>query len=149
MPRHGRLTAAATFEQLYDPAVSSYWGVVIAQSCGDRGVGDGLMALAHRRVGAWDVVLADVPEADLGRTVAELRRRMIPADDDCWYAHFFRDDQLVVVFQDRVFVATTEPTSWTDVIAHGRRHGIPEAQLDFEPRTRAAARRWFSLQRTD
>lgn len=123
----------------------SYWGVVVAQSCADRGMGEGLATLAHRRVGEWDVVLADVPEVDLEQTVADLRRRMIPADDDCWYAHFFRGDRLVVVFQDQVFVVTTEPASWSEVIAHGRRHGIPDAQLDFEPRTRADARRWFAL----
>ncbi|WP_448060794.1 hypothetical protein [Cellulomonas hominis] len=70
---------------------------------------------------------------------------MVPVDDDCWYAHFFRDDRLVVVSSDRVFIVTTDDGSWSDVVEYGRRRGIPDEQLDFEPRTVAGARERFVL----
>lgn len=87
----------------------------------------------------------DVREVELERTIGELRARMVPIEEDCWYAHFFRGDSLVVVFQDRVFAVTTVADSWSEVIAHGRRWGVPDEQLDFEPRTAAVARDWFAL----
>jgi hypothetical protein len=97
------------------------------------------------RTGEWELVLVEVPAAELEDAIAELRARMVPVDDECWYAHFFRDDRLVVVFQDRVLAATTDDSSWSEIVEHGRRRGVPDEQLDFEPRTVAGARERFGL----
>lgn len=142
---YASLGSTTRFEHLYDGAVESFWGVVVDQSCGDRGIPDGLEVVATLRTGGWELVLVEVPAAELEDAITELRARMVPIDDECWYAHFFRDDRLVVVFQDRVFVATTDDGSWSELLEYGRRRGIPDEQLDFEPRTVAGARERFAL----
>jgi len=49
-----------------------------------------------------------------------------------WYAHFWRDQQITVVYADARFeIVANDRSTWTDAVAHGRRHGIPEEQLDF------------------
>ena len=49
-----------------------------------------------------------------------------------WYAHFWRDRELVVIFSDARFVMDrTDRSTWTAALEHGRAKGIPEEQLDF------------------
>lgn len=70
---------------------------------------------------------------------------MVNINEDCWYAHFFRDQELIVVYQDRVFRATGDPSTWEEPIRYGRAHGIPLEQLDFHPRTKVDARSFFDV----
>ena len=49
-----------------------------------------------------------------------------------WYAHFWADDQLIVVFSDTRFEASrTDRSTWRPAIEHGVSQGIPEQELDF------------------
>lgn len=73
---------------------------------------------------------------------------MIKIKNDCWYAHFFCEQSLIVVFQDKAFKVTIDPNSWEEVIEYGLKHNIPIEQLDFKPRTREDAMRFFELQST-
>jgi hypothetical protein len=50
-----------------------------------------------------------------------------------YYVHFYRDDEVIVAFKDKVLHMTTDKSTWKDVIVHGRGLGIPEKQLDFFP----------------
>ena len=50
-----------------------------------------------------------------------------------FYAHFHRDNELIVVFRDRVFRVSPEEATWGEAREHGRRLGIVEKQLDFIP----------------
>jgi len=60
-------------------------------------------------------------------------------------AHCFRGNELVVVFRDAAFRITSDPASWGPPIEHGSAAGVPREQLDFHPRTRAAAEAFFQL----
>jgi hypothetical protein len=49
-----------------------------------------------------------------------------------WYAHFWEGGRITVVYSDARFeILGHDHTTWTDAITHGRRHGIPDEQLDF------------------
>jgi hypothetical protein len=49
-----------------------------------------------------------------------------------WYAHFWRDDSMIVIFHDARFeVHRTDRATWVPAIEHGRAKGIPDEQLDF------------------
>jgi hypothetical protein len=49
-----------------------------------------------------------------------------------WYAHFWNEDRMIVVYDDRQFeVARHDRRTWTEAIEHGRAQGIPEEELDF------------------
>ncbi len=50
-----------------------------------------------------------------------------------WYAHFWKDQRMTVIFSDARFeVASDDRSTWTPVIEHGRRHGILDRELDFK-----------------
>lgn len=49
-----------------------------------------------------------------------------------WYAHFWNDTEMIVVFKNKVFAFLREDReSYVSVKEHGRSLGIPEEQLDF------------------
>ena len=50
-----------------------------------------------------------------------------------FYAHFYRENELIIVYKDRVFSITTEKSSWSEAIGYGKSLGIPASQLDFYP----------------
>lgn len=69
--------------------------------------------------------------------------------DEPWYAHYFCDDDLVIVFQDAIVRVGTDPETWGPAIEAGSVRGIPREQLDFRPRTRADALEFFELSEKD
>ncbi len=49
-----------------------------------------------------------------------------------WYAHFFVQDKLIVVYNDKQFeLVKNDRKTWKDAIEHGKAQGIPENELDF------------------
>ncbi len=51
---------------------------------------------------------------------------------DGWYAHFWDDENLAIVYNNCMFeVSRTNKLSWLDAIEHGKQQGIPEQELDF------------------
>jgi hypothetical protein len=50
-----------------------------------------------------------------------------------FYFHFYQNNELIVVFKDKVFHIITNPETWKDAIEYGINKGIPKTQLDFFP----------------
>ena len=49
-----------------------------------------------------------------------------------WYAHFWKGDKIVVVYNDAQFeLDKGDMSTWKEAIEHGRAQGIPEDELDF------------------
>ena len=120
-----------------------YLGIVIEDSLQDSTALQRLTVLARRLYGAWDFVLVRVPVGKLRQQVQALQQNMVT--DDTWYCHFFRADELLVVFRDATFAVTTDPASWTPAIEHGLVRGVPRDQLYFHPRTRDTAEAFFRV----
>ncbi len=123
---------------------NEYWGIVIDRSLRDDQILGNLNVIAKRQVGTWGFVLVSIGSDMLAATLAMLQDNMIDIHDDCWYAHFFLDPELIIVYQDRVFAVTVDRSTWTEPIEYGIAHGIPMKQLDFHPRTVMDARSFFN-----
>lgn len=121
-----------------------YLGIVIQQSLKDRTIVAPARVLARKRVKTWVFLLVGVAEADLEEHIRVLQKSMVT--DDTWYAHYFRDQELVVVFRDAVFRAGLEPDTWGPLVEYGLNKGIPLEQLDFKPRTFQGAGEFFGLE---
>ena len=49
-----------------------------------------------------------------------------------WYAHFWKDDKIIVVYDDKQFeLDKNDKSTWKEAIQHGKNQGIPENELDF------------------
>lgn len=50
-----------------------------------------------------------------------------------WYAHFWRGDDIIVVFPRKKFaVKYSDQDTWKEAVAYGESIGIPTEQLDFK-----------------
>lgn len=119
-------------------AETEYHGQVVGLSQRDKRIFRTLKVIGRRKIlwGAITVFKIEVPAADLEQVIRRLQENMstkVLFISQEFYAHFYRGSQLVIVFRDRVFRATTDRTTWTTAIAHGREMGIRERQLDFSP----------------
>lgn len=112
-----------------------YVGVVIEQSLRDPGFLDTVDVVLRQRDpnGTWIFLVLRLAEGEAFKAFARLRSAL--SDGQPWYAHFFHGDELVVVYSDAVFHMTIHPASWAEARSHGRKLGIPEGQLDFQPNT--------------
>jgi hypothetical protein len=52
-----------------------------------------------------------------------------------FYFHFYRNNELIVVFRDKIFRVSPDKSTWGEVIAHGHQLKIADTQLDFTPNT--------------
>jgi hypothetical protein len=49
-----------------------------------------------------------------------------------WYTHFWKDDKIIVVYNDKQFeILKDDKSTWEKAIEHGRLQGIPENEFDF------------------
>ena len=125
--------------------MSDYLGIVVDRSLKSEDFINYLRVVATRKAGSWRLLLVSVVAQEVDAQIQELQRNMVLVKEDCWYAHFFRDNDLIVAYQDRTFRATLEPATWVDAVQYGMDNGIPRGQLDFQPRTRADAAVYFAV----
>ncbi|MGZ4387688.1 MAG: hypothetical protein ACXVZO_12215 [Gaiellaceae bacterium] len=121
----------------------SYLGIVVEQSLTDPSFLQEIDVVASESEGpgSWRFLLVRIDPELLDEELARLRRAL--ATDEPWYAHAFRDRELIVVFADALFWLTTDPASWSPAVEHGLAAGIPPEQLDFWPHTLEQARDRF------
>jgi hypothetical protein len=78
-------------------------------------------------LGRWHLYWIEANDETIGRIQEQMKHG--------WYSHFWRGDQLLVVFNDARFdVRRWDPSSWTAPIEHGEQQGIPRDELDFPSR---------------
>ena len=110
-------------------------GYVIEQSLDDAGFLDGTTQDVRSwpdDPDAWRIRVLAVPDTDIETVVSKTMEHLNA--DQPWYAHFWNDSRLKVVFKDRDFEAGADPADWSEIISHGKELAVPKAQLDFEPR---------------
>lgn len=122
-----------------------YFGIIVEQSLKDVSVLQEFEIRADKRIGSWRLLLVSVPEEEIEPKMRRLQDHMIGVSEDCWYAHFFKDETLYVVYQDAIFRTSVDPEDWDEAIRYGLTNGIPREQLDFRPRTAEEAMATFGL----
>lgn len=123
----------------------NYYGIVIEQSLKNPDIINEIDLVAQKQKGSWNFLLLSIPENELENQLKKLQNSMIHIDDECWYSHFFRDESMIVVYQDALFKTTVNPNDWKEVITYGINHGVPIEQLDFDPHTKKEAFNLFEL----
>ena len=115
-----------------------YHGIMIDRSQKNRSIFTSLRIIGKKRVLAGLVTLykIEVPENridEICKTVMKNMSEHFLFLKQEYYAHFYRDDELIIVFRDRIFKVTPDPATWTDAVMHGRALGIRGNLLDFIP----------------
>ncbi len=79
----------------------------------------------------WVIYGIVVQENEVSKVIKSIQDNM--CDNEPWYAHLYNDEDLIVIYKQKVFFTTPEKSAWAESIAFGKLLGIPEDQLDFRP----------------
>lgn len=111
-----------------------YHGIIIEQGLKDKNILNENIILGNKKGNSWNLIKVSIASDELQQFVNIVQQNLIEDDEGIpYYAHFYCENNLVVVFPLKIFHVTTISDTWSDVIAYGKSLGIPESQLDFFP----------------
>ncbi len=109
--------------------MNEYHGIVIDVSQKNKDIFKKLKIIGKKVSGEWVLYKISVPAENISNKISTLQKGMA----DGFYFHFYRDNELVVVFKDRIFNIETDRSTWNAAVEYGKSLGIPGKQLDFRP----------------
>jgi hypothetical protein len=57
-------------------------------------------------------IISELMSLDAETLPGRLSQLAAFARDEYWYAHFFREDQCIIVYRDCIYNCSTDPASW-------------------------------------
>ncbi len=111
--------------------MEEYHGILVDVSQKDKSVFNGLNVLGKKASedGEWVLYRVGVGLEKIDEILKRLQKNMV----DGFYFHFYKDNDLIVVFKERIFRVKTDKSTWGEVFEYGKSLKIPEEQLDFFP----------------
>jgi len=79
----------------------------------------------------WILFGIEVLRSALNSTIIDIQNNL--KENQPYYAHLYDDEDLIVIFKNKVLKATPHSSTWKEIIEYGIRLGIPRDQLDFWP----------------
>lgn len=79
----------------------------------------------------WTLFGIEVPNDRIEFVIADIRANM--KFDKPYYAHLYNDNDLLVVFKEKVFKVKPHNSTWGKVLAYGKQLGIPKEQMNIWP----------------
>jgi hypothetical protein len=115
-----------------------YHGIILNVSQRDKTIFSKLNVIGKKNV-VWKLVVlykVQVPPGGLNALIEKLQSNMAESFVHFireFYCHFYRGNELIVVFRKKVFKVDTDRSTWKEAIDYGKSLGIPAKQLDFAP----------------
>ena len=78
----------------------------------------------------WTMYKIEVPDKDIEKVIEMCQSNLVIGT---YYCHFYRENEIIVVFKKKIFRVTTDKTTWKSVIEYGMSIGISPKQLDMKP----------------
>jgi hypothetical protein len=114
-------------------------GIIIKESLADQSILDGLLVTntelasidnaAPGQPNVWTLVSFDIAEADAAAFAEKLSRSLTQGK---WYVDIKSDEEVYVVFKDKVFhYQRSDDSGRAEAVAYARSLEIPESQLDW------------------
>jgi hypothetical protein len=107
-----------------------YHGILIDQEFMDIGFPNKFKVFSEKFDGSWRIYGIEVEDSEITDAIIKVQDAMKVGN---WYAHFYNEENLIVVFKDRKFMVKPDESTWQPVWEYGKQLGIPEEQLDFQP----------------
>jgi hypothetical protein len=110
-----------------------YHGIIHDAEFKDPLFPEGFKIFARKKstTSSWILYGIEVVDRDLDKAISSIQKNMV--SDKPYYAHLYNDDELVVIFKEKVFRVKPHVSTWAPIIEFGRTLNIPEEQLDFWP----------------
>jgi hypothetical protein len=117
---------------------NEYHGIIINLSQKDKSIFDKLEIIGKKRVllGLITLYKINAKEDDINDVIREIQHNMserLLCKRQEYYAHFYRNNELIIVYRNKIFKISPDKKTWSDSIRYGTQLHIAEKQLDFKP----------------
>ncbi|MGA2141408.1 MAG: hypothetical protein ABSG94_03200 [Brevinematales bacterium] len=118
--------------------MGDYHGIIINRSQKNRSIFKEMDIIGKKNILGGIIVLykVSVSENNLQDIIKKIRKNMscrLLFKRQEFYAHFYRGNELIIVYKNKVFNAAVDQRTWKEAIEYGKSLGIIEKQLDFKP----------------
>jgi hypothetical protein len=115
-----------------------YHGIIINLSQKNKSIFNTLEIIGRKKLffGLLTIYKVKVTPDKIDRVINEFQSNMscrIAFKKQEFYLHFYRENELIIVFKDKIFNISPDKSTWSDAIAYGRQLKIADSQLDFFP----------------
>ena len=97
----------------------------------DQSVVTKMKILGQKKAGKWTLLRVCVDENKINEAIATVQKNLVT--EPTYYAHFYREGRLILVFPKKIFHATPEKETWKPAVDYGKSVGITGKELDFKP----------------
>ena len=115
------------------PGGGEYHGIIVREGIRDPILFQGMTVLGTKTGQNWTLLKVGIEAKAISRVIREIQSNLLTGNGVPYYAHFYRGEELVIVFPDRAFHVSSDEDSWKDAISYGESLGVPRAELDFRP----------------
>ena len=110
-----------------------YHGIIVRDGIRDQTIFDRMTVLGTKTGQNWTLLKVGIEAKAISRVIREIQSNLLTEKGVPYYAHFYRGEELIIVFPDRAFHVSPEEDSWKEAISYGESLGVPRAELDFRP----------------
>lgn len=118
-----------------------YHGIIIDKQFISPTIVEDFKTFAKKIDGSWAIYGIEVEDKEIESTMKKIQKETRP--NEPWYAHFYNDENLYVVFKEKIFKVKPHKSSWNEIIEYGKTLNIPEEQLTFWPNRFQDERHYF------
>lgn len=113
--------------------MNEYHGIIVEEGLKDKSILNKMSKLGKRIDDDADFILirVEVGEEKIEEIIKLVQKNLVTTP--VYYAHFYRDEELIVIFPEKIFRITPNNETWRETIEYGKSVGVPEKQLDFRP----------------
>jgi hypothetical protein len=108
-----------------------FHGILVDAAFTDRLYPETFSVFARKNAGLWGLYGIEIPRENIKYAVRDIQLHM--RADESFYSHLYDDEAIIVIFKQRIFLATPNSSSWKEIQNYGLTLGIPLEQLDFWP----------------
>jgi hypothetical protein len=111
--------------------MSEYHGIIIKEGLRDQSILNKVKILGKKKAGECTLLRVGVGKNEINQIVKLVQKHLVT--QPAYYAHFYRNQELIVVFPRKIFILTPNKETWKPAVDYGKSVGIPEEELDFKP----------------
>jgi len=113
--------------------MKEYHGIVIDKSLKDKKIIKKLNVIGSKKSTSNKLLQLKIsfPEEKLNEMIKFIQENLVTKEK--YYAHFYKGNEVIVIFKDKVFYVSTDKSTWKPIIHYGLSLKIPREQLDMKP----------------
>ena len=113
---------------------SSFHGIIILEGFRDKDILESFKLIGKKESNEWTLLKVSIEPSLFQHFLIVVQSNLLVDENGIpFYAHFYRNNSLIIVFPKKIFQVTCDKESWKEVIAYGISLGISEFELDFKP----------------